>query len=345
MTRGAAHTPADPVTRVSTAGLHVDVCSEVPQWHHAVVTATGGPGGPSRRPAHRADVTLFLESAREPFDTAGHELVTRGVWAGRDGEVVIDDVGGSGYSQRWSSVGNHLEVRTRWLPSSKARLAATLLPTRFRALQAQVLLHYPALWWSSINGRVPLHVSAVEIDGVAVVLAGPGGVGKSTLVAQALRSGARATCDNVAVSSGDRLYGLAETLRLDSTQGRRASHGRREVPWSGRVPELDPQMIVVVRRGDPARSGARALDSEAAVRALVGGTYAAGELQRFWPLCAVLGHATGRGPVHPPVEQVARSMCSRLPCFELAIAGCGGESLATLLHRQVLAVNGQGVST
>ena len=52
---------------------------------------------------------------------------------------------------------------------------------RFRALRGQVLLHYPVLWWACLQGRAPLHVSVVEVEGTVVVLAGPGGLGKTTL--------------------------------------------------------------------------------------------------------------------------------------------------------------------
>ncbi len=332
-------------TRLSTAGLSVDVRSEVPRRHDEVMAATGGRATTLRDPAAPADVSLVLEAARQPFDAAGCELVTRGVWTDRERVVVLDDVGGSGYSQRWTIDDHCLHVRSRWSPSSKARLAATLLPARFRALQAQVLLHYPALWWAASRGRVPLHVSVVEVDGVAVILAGPGGVGKSTLVYRELYSGATATCDNVAVSSGDRLYGLCEPLRLAGRSGRRTTQGRRELPWIGRVPELDPQLLVVVRRGDPAWSGVSRIEPDAAARALVGGTYAAGELQRFWPLCAMIGLATGWGPAHPRVEDVARSLCSRLPCYQLAIAGRADDSLASLLREPLLELQQQGAPT
>ena len=46
----------------------------------------------------------------------------------------------------------------------------------------------------------------------------------------------------------------------------------------------------------------RPLSPDEAARALVAGTYMAGELRRFWPFAATLALATGIGPVHPDVN-------------------------------------------
>ena len=46
--------------------------------------------------------------------------------------------------------------------------------SRFRLLAAQTLLHYPALWWASVRGRVPLHVSVTAGAGGVTMIAGPG---------------------------------------------------------------------------------------------------------------------------------------------------------------------------
>lgn len=329
--------------RFLTAGTVVEVRSQVPRLQDAVLAASGGQARLPYDPARPAEVTLVLETGGR-FETAGLEPITRGAWAGPGGEVILDDVGGSGYTQRWLLAKDRVQVQTRWAPSAKAGLAARALPARFRALQAQMLLHYPVLWRAAQHGRVPLHVSVVEVHGVAVLLAGPGGLGKSTLVAHELDSGASAACDNIAVSSGGRLYGLAEPLRLAGGSGRRGTHGRRERPFTGRVSALDPELVVVLRRGASGRSEVIGIDPVAATRALTGGTYAAGELQRFWPLCATLALATGSAPVHPPVEAVASSLCSRLPCFELA-AGRAGERLVTLLGEQLSDRRRRGVPT
>ena len=86
----------------------------------------------------------------------------------------------------------------------------------------------------------------------------------------------------------------------------RTTHGRRELAWDSQVPSLRPDLVVVLRRGDGPR--VRDVAPEVAQRALVAGTFAAGELRRFWTLTAVLGLATGVGPVLPAVEETAQRL-------------------------------------
>ena len=300
---------------------------------------------------------LMLEQLPEEPSLECFEPVTRGVWAGPDG-VLIKSVGGSGYTQLWQPCADPenggasacVRVSSAWAPSAVERAAAALLRQRRRALEAQVLLHHPALWSAlSVGGLTPLHVSVLEVEGTAVLLAGPGGVGKSSLVAEAMAAGARATCDNLGVSDGRTVHGLVEPLRLpadvggpgtdSSRAGARAAHGRREHRWSGRVASLRPELVVVVRREDHAPTRLRPVRPERAARALVAGTYAAGELLRFWPLVAQLALA-GIGPVHPSLEQTAARLTESLPCYELTLgvrrpAPARGPRLAHLLRHEL----------
>jgi hypothetical protein len=243
--------------------------------------------------------------------------------------------------------GQELHVRSRWTPSTVETVAAKALRARFDALRAQVLLHYPVLWWAAMRGMAPLHVSVVEIDGVGVLLAGPGGVGKSSLVARELARGASATCDNLAVSDGVTAFGLGEPLRLppdagegvadgpERASGARTTHGRRLQTWRGRVPSLRPDLVVVLRRGDQAAPSVQRVDEGTAARALVAGTFAAGELRRFWQLAAAVSLGTGVGPVLAPVEHVAATLTSLLPCVEVTLGRRPGPGLSELLGAEL----------
>lgn len=333
------------VVRLVTAGTLVELRDGTGR-HLPSLARAAGLGVTSTAPsAGPAEVVVDVDPDRSPFDTSGLRPVTRGVAAG-EGRVVLTSVGGSGFDQAWHVGGDRLEVRCRWSPGPLER-AATALRSRHDALRAQVLLHYPALWWAGVRGLAPLHVSVLRIDDVVVLLAGPGGVGKSTLVSGALAQGAAASCDNVAVSDGVDAFGLREALRLTvpdgaSRDGRATTHGRRQVPWSSQVPALRPDLVVVVRRGDgPA---VRQVDPATARRALVAGTYAAGELRRFWALTASLGLATGLGPVHPDVEGTARALTDRLPCLELELGAVPGPSLAEMLHDELAATRTSGAA-
>lgn len=53
------------------------------------------------------------------------------------------------------------------------------------------------------RGRVPLHACAVELDGRAVLVAGPAGAGKSTLTAGLLAAGARLIGDDLTIVAVD----------------------------------------------------------------------------------------------------------------------------------------------
>jgi hypothetical protein len=298
---------------------------------------------------------LLLDPLERAPSLREFDPVTRGVWVGPDG-ALLTSVGGSGFTQLWSpfsgaapdaAAGTSARVRvsSRWAPSSAERGAARVLRQRNRSLRAQVLLHYPALWSAlAVGGMAPLHASVVEVEGVPVLLAGPGGVGKSSLVADALARGARATCDNLGVSDGHIVHGVVEPLRLpvrhrstattpaSASAGSRAAHGRREHVFTGRLTSLRPALVAVVRRDDRGSTRLEPIRQERAARELVAGTYAAGELQRFWPLVAHLALA-GFGPVHPDLEDVADRLTRSLPCYELTLGRPGPATTAAAAGR------------
>jgi hypothetical protein len=332
---------------IHTAGQRVAIEGD-PGLVRASLAATGTADQQLIPSLDLPNLVVSLEAKRQRFGTARCEPITRGAWATGQGEAIIDSVGGSGFSQRWSLDEDGLQVSSRWTPTARESAAARLLPARHRALTGQVLIHYPALWLAVQQGFAPLHVSVVEVDGIAVMLAGPGGVGKSSLVSRELAAGARATCDNIAVCDGTVAHGLAEPLRLpdevtDLPGGKRTFHHRREHTWTGRVRSLRPSLIVVLRRGAGAAPQVRPISAAQAARGLVAGTYAGGELRRFWPLVAVLALATKCGPVHPQVEQVAATLTARLPCVELQLGQEPGAGLSELLATSLATVRSNGV--
>jgi hypothetical protein len=230
-----------------------------------------------------------------------------------------------------------IQVTARYRPRRATRAANVLLASRFRLLATQTLVHYPALWWASLRGRVPLHVSVTSGTGGVTMIAGPSGVGKSTLLAAGLPQGEIATADNVCACDGHTAYGLVEPLRVPDGPGRTggpaAPHGRTEVPLAGRVPALDPDRLVVLRRAAAGEGpGIRPLSAAEAARELVAGTYMAGELRRFWPFAATLALATGLGPAHPDVSGVATALAARLPCLEIRVAAGSVAPIGELLQ-------------
>jgi hypothetical protein len=317
---------------LATAGERLTVLG-TPRWLEAVV-AEGADRTASETPhaagAGAGGVTVTVEDERAPFDTAGWAPLTRGAVA-RDGELVAADVCGSGFDLHLRVRAGGPEFTLRWRPAPRALALHRALRSRFHLLARAVLLQYPALWWAGVRGRAPLHAPACTAGAATPLLAGPGGVGKTTLLGRELAAGGVAASDNLSVSDGVAVWGLVEPMRGDGLGGRRMPHGRGEGRMPNRVPELRPDRVVVLRRGRGDAPVVRPCTPDTAARALVAGTYVAGELRRYWSYAALLSMATGVGPAHPPVGETAARLAGRLPCVEIVLAQTPGASLAELL--------------
>jgi hypothetical protein len=315
---------------LETAGERISIECALPWVDELIEEATA-------HACHHEDngpVTLAVrvESTSRPFDTTAWEPLTRGAWRLRD-KVVIEDACSSGFDLCLQGAPDNAEFTFRWRPPLRGQAAARLLRSRFILLARSVLLQYPVLWRSGLRGRAPLHASVCTAGDVRPLLAGPGGVGKSTLLAQELAGGGHAIGDNICVSDGMTAWGLVEPLRIEGGGGRSMPHGRAELPMPGRVPALVPDIVVVLRRGLGDVAHVRSSDAATVGRSLVTGTYMAGELRRFWGFAATLTAGTELGPAHPPVERIARILASRLPSVEIVLPRQPGVRLAELLSR------------
>lgn len=316
-----------------TAGERVELrCAD--GWLAAIL-ADGAAGECVPPDGDPPDVRLTVGDDAAAFDVTGWPVLTRGAWA-RDGQVIVRNACSSGLDLRVAVDRTVLDVTARWRPTWAVRAASAALRARARLLLRAVLLQYPALWRSGQRGRVPLHASVHTVggpDGPVVLLAGPGGVGKTTLVTAALGRGAVATSDNLCVTDGHTTWGLAEPLRvpgdgpatgMHSGRGRRMPHGRREAAWPSRARQLTPGHLVVLARGDGPGPAVTPCTPEEAARFLVAGTYMAGELRRYWGFAATLALGTGAGPPHPPIEQAAAALAGRLPCHKVLLGARPG---------------------
>ncbi len=316
-----------------TAGERVALTCAVP-WIAEILTE-GAAGQLTADDGATPDITVTVERRSAAFDVGGWQVLTRGAWC-HEGEVVIRDACSSGLDMRVTASETSLDVVARWRPSGRERAAAAVLRARARLLLRAVLLQYPALWRSQLRGRTPLHASVCGLgaaDGQTVMLVGPGGVGKSTLVHGELLNGATCTCDNLCVSDGQYAWGVIEPLRLPAEthggKGRRMPHGRREAAWPRRADRMQPDRLVVLARGgEPAIAP---YSHSLAARHLVAGTYMAGELRRYWAFAATLALGTGLGGSHPPVQVIADTLSTRLPCQLVTIGDHPGAPLRELL--------------
>ena len=319
-----------------SAGERVTVESEL-AWAGRLIERALGPIEPSVPPrGYRPTVHLRVEASRAVFPVDGLRTITRGAWS--DGRrTVLRNTGGSGFDlglkvEPGELADATLAVAARYRPAVPTRAANAVLAGRFGLLAGQVLVHYPVLWRAGWRGRVPLHVAVVATSEGTALLAGPGGIGKSTVLVELLADGAFATADNLCCADVDRCFGLIEPLRLDrqlAGGGRdRTSHGRVNRPLPARVAELTPDRLVVLERGPHTEIAPIAPDE--AARTVVTGTYAAGELRRYWAFAATLALATGRGDAHPRIGETARAIAAKLPCVRVRVGDHASVSAADL---------------
>jgi hypothetical protein len=316
-----------------TAGERVELTCAVP-WIADILTE-GAAGQLTATDGITPDVRVTVERSSAAFDVTGWRVLTRDAWC-RDGQVIIRNACSSGLDLQVTAGESSLDVVARWRPSGRERAAAAVLRARARLLLRAVLLQYPALWRSQQRGRAPLHASVCGLGaagGQTVMLAGPGGIGKSTLVHGELLNGAACTCDNICVSDGQYAWGVVEPLRLPAEEhggkGRRMPYGRREAAWPRRTVRLQPDRLVVLARGGQPATAPHS--QSLAARHLVTGTYMAGELRRYWAFAATLALGTGLGDSHPPVQAIADTLSSRLPCLQVTLGDHPGAPLRELL--------------
>ena len=314
-----------PSGQLVTAGECVAVHSDRSRGLGLVERAAGVPLAATG--AIEPSVVLELQHGRTPFELTGLRPITRGAWS--DGtRTVLDNACGSGYDLQVSIADEQLQVQARYRPMRTTLAANVLLSERFGLLAGQTLVHYPAIWRAGWRGRAPLHAAVFTAAGRVPMLAGPGGVGKSTVIGRATGGGASTTADNLCVGDGSECFGLSEPLRLapeasDPRLSTASSQGRSSTAMKNRVESLLPDRLVVLERG--VLTELAPVDPQLASEVLVAGTYAAGELRRYWQFCATLALATGIGPAHPPVSSVAREFASRLPCIRVRVGD--GEQL------------------
>jgi len=319
-----------------SAGVTLAVDAPRGPWRQRVAEACAGQLTQGTSP----EVHVRIEVGAGPFPLEGLDPLTRGAWAG--GEcVVIEDACASGVDLRLTTSADSLLVDARPHPRPSQRGLALLAPARTQLLWRAAMLQYPVLWWAGVKGGVPVHVSALSVDGEGVVLAGPGGVGKSTLLADAMSAGAQAVSDNLCVCFGSRLYGVLEPRRTAGGTGRRMPHGRRESGWTARLEHVVADRILVLHRGSETEADIVPIRSGEAARVIAAGTYAAGELRRYWAFASTLALGTGLGPAHPPVVGCADALAHGIPCSEVLLPVTPGTHLTDLIAGPRAATRGR----
>ena len=174
--------------RIETAGELVDVRCANGRILELLARAVGRSIGPVGSDRREATMTIDIEADVAPFDLHGLRTITRGAYS--DGSrTVLHNACGSGFDLQIEAA-PRFALAARYRPTKSLLSANMLLRSRFVLLAGQTLVHYPALWRAGWRDRVPLHVAVLASADATPMLAGPGGVGKSTVVAAALGDGA-----------------------------------------------------------------------------------------------------------------------------------------------------------
>lgn len=212
-------------------------------------------------------------------------------------------------------------------------------------------LYFPLAWHLECSrGWEILHASAVEKDGKALLLAGHGGAGKSTLALSMMADPAvRFISDNLVLHDGASIHALPEPVRLDGSsleaiRGRgyepavtglpRSAHPKqtfqvepRRISWSAPV-----QAVALLRF--TSESFVRSLDPPEAAAHLVAARDLVKEVEAYRPVAAFLSMATGGGPgmARPPAPPAtALDLARRSSCYLVGIGR--GEPVARTLER------------
>lgn len=197
------------------------------------------------------------------------------------------------------------------------------------------LIYYPCFWWlERQRGLHPLHAAGVDVDGDIVVLAGPSGVGKSTL-ATGLATAPRAKLlsDTFLLHDGTSFHPVREPLLLDDW-GRQWLGGEgaallRPIDWRyclGRSGFHWPQdrlsdggiarVLLFPRRAT--EPSVRLLPAEQAHGQISAGGLLVNDLRRYWAYAAAL-EALDPSRLVTAREASLAALVADVPCFELGL--------------------------
>jgi len=324
----------------------------------------------------RVEATLRWHEGPPPENraTAYPELralprIDRDLYAG-DGKLAwfrVDDLPGLHLRFTWD--GNRLQVEGDyyyWVSRNRVweEVKRFVFQHRIPALRRRrfttllyYLVYYPCFWWLERHeGFHPIHAAGVEVSGEVVVLAGPSGVGKSTLsTALAALPGARLLSDTFLLQRGTSVLPVREPLLLDEwsrvwlgqagelLQPIRWRYGlnRDGYHWpQGRLSSGGPVAVVVFphRASQPY---VRRLPPREAHGRISAGNVIVNDLRRYWAYAAVL-EMLDSTPLMDERESEMLALTTAVPSYEVGLhAGLSREetvaSLVALIPSQAAA--------
>ncbi len=245
-----------------------------------------------------------------------------------------------GLQLRTSLVGTGVSVDAAFCPPSKRM--KLLLGLGGRASREQIyamliyyLVYFPLLWHVERARQLyPLHASAVAWPQGAIILAGLGGVGKSTLTLSFLSDPhARLLSENLILHDKEQVYAFLEPIHLDGrsremltslngrlkSTGRAYSHNRQsyEVPLSARVQSATPCAFFTLRQGRVL--GLRSMSAKDVLEIVLSSDALAHEINEYTQQTAVLNLLSpAAGSLQRRIDTL-RKLLGQVACYELTV--------------------------
>lgn len=208
------------------------------------------------------------------------------------------------------------------------------------------LVYYPCLWWlESRRGIHPLHGGAVATEKGGILLAGPGGVGKSTLtVALTAFKDACFLSDTFVLYDSCRLYPMVEPILLDTRSAAWLQDGMEtlcEIPeyrnygYGRNGYHMAPThcsgstgvSLVLLPHRSPKAFVTRLSVQECAAR-IIAYNEIIGDLRRYWVMSAVLSLLGNSTDFMTTRAATLYSVLGNASCYELGFpSGVGREAV------------------
>lgn len=217
-------------------------------------------------------------------------------------------------------------VYHRSLPVLRRRRFTTLL---------YYLVYYPCFWWLEHQGLChPIHAGGVQFPTGVVAMAGPSGVGKSTLVAGlASDPTARLLSDTFLLHKGASVRAVPEPLLLDQWSrgwmGGRAAAALRPIqhryslnrdgfhwPDDQLVPGGDVRLLVFPQRATA--HYVRPLPPRQAQGRIRAGDLIVNDVRRYWAFASVL-EVLDPNPLVQAREESLAKLVDTVPAFEVGL--------------------------